>query len=61
MQLQLVGGGGGVDRLAQRQKRDVALLELGDRVDEVAQAAAEAVQSLHHERVAGPEKFEQGL
>src|SRR5919204_1464429 len=48
----LPGGGGGVDRLAQRQERDVALLELAYHADQVVQAAAEAVQPPHHERVA---------
>jgi hypothetical protein len=40
LQLQPSVGGGGVDRLAQRVQGDVSLLERGDHVDEVAQAAA---------------------
>ena len=46
-------GGGGVDRLAKRVKGDLSPLELGDDVDEVAQAAAETVKPPHHQRVAG--------
>src|SRR5450631_1606072 len=52
VQLQAAGGGRGVDALAQRSERDLALLQSGDDVDQVPQAAAGAVQA-PDERVAG--------
>ncbi len=53
VQLQAAGGGRGVDALAQRSERDLALLQSRDDVDQVPQAAAEAVQAPDDERVAG--------
>jgi hypothetical protein len=38
-------GGGGVDRLLQRAEADAALSQAGDDVDQMAQGAAEAVES----------------
>ena len=52
VQLQLAGGGGGVDRLAQGVERDPSLFELGDDVDQMAQAATQAVEPPDHEGVA---------
>jgi hypothetical protein len=42
-----------VARLGQRSKRDVALLEVGDGVDQVTPRAPEAVQAPAQERVTG--------
>src|SRR5450755_996982 len=61
VQLQAAGGGRGVDAVAQRSERDLALLEVGDDVDQVAQAAAEAVQAPDHQRVAGEEVLQAGV
>jgi hypothetical protein len=44
VQLQLAVRGRRVDRFAQRPERDVSLLELGDDVDEMPEAAAETIQ-----------------
>lgn len=52
VQLQLAGRGGGVDRLAQGLERDPSLFEPGDDVDQMAQAATQAVKPPDHEGVA---------
>ena len=52
VQLQLAGRGGGVDRLAQGVEREPSLFELGDDVDQMAQAATQAVKPPDHEGVA---------
>ncbi len=49
------GGGGGVEALGQRPESDVALLELGDRSDQVTQRSPKSVQAPHDVRVAGSE------
>ncbi len=50
--------GGGVDVLGQRPERDLARLELLDELDQVLEAAAEAVQAPDDERVAGLQERE---
>ncbi len=52
-------GGGGVDVLGQAAEADLAGVEVGDEVDEVAYGAAEAVEAPHHEGVTGAELVEE--
>ena len=61
VQLQLAVRSRRVDRLSQRSKRDVSLLEQRNDVDQVAQAAAEAIEPLHDERVAGAQVVQAGF
>jgi hypothetical protein len=61
VQLQAAGGGRGVDALAQGSERDLALLQSRDDVDQVAQAAPEAVQAPDDELVAGQQLLQAGV
>jgi hypothetical protein len=55
---QLPAGGGGVDPLGQALEPNALLGQAGNGVDQVAEAAAEAVEPPDHEGVAGAELFE---
>ena len=61
MQLQAACCGGGVNRLSQRPERNVSLFEARNQIDQVAEAAAEAIQSPHHQRVTRAEVVETGV
>jgi hypothetical protein len=53
MEDEFAAGGGGVDRLLQTAEPDAALAQPGDRVDQMREGAAEAVELPHDEGVAG--------
>ena len=57
----LPAGVGGVDRLAQGVERDPSLFEPGDDLDQVAQAATQAVKPPDHEAVASAQVVQAAL
>jgi glycine/D-amino acid oxidase-like deaminating enzyme len=58
---ELAAGGGGVDRLLEAAEPDPAISQPSDRVDQVAQGAAEAVEFPDDQGVAGPELVQELL
>ena len=61
MQLQAACRGGRVDGLSERPEGDVSLFESRDQIDQVAEAAPEAIQPPHDQRVTRTEVVEAGV
>jgi hypothetical protein len=58
---ELAAGGGGVDRLLEAAEPDPALGQPSDRVDKMAQGAAEPIELPHDQGVAGAQLVQQLL